>query len=67
MASSLSTSNRLHKTYEPVQLASVRDADEARQKGRAKLRAVHVPGKQRPDKNIRIPGREAPEPRSVLC
>ena len=28
MANSLSTSNRLHKTYAPVRLASVRDVDE---------------------------------------
>ena len=32
MANSLSASNRLHKTYAPVQLASVRDADAARQR-----------------------------------
>lgn len=42
MANSLSTSNRLHKTHGPVQLASVRDADAARQTGRSKLRAVVV-------------------------
>ena len=47
-------SNRLHNTYGPVQLASVRDADDARQKGRAKFRAVQAPGEQRPDKNPRI-------------
>ncbi len=55
MANSLSTSNRLHKTYGPVQLASVRDADEARQKGRAKLRAVQLSGERKPDKSSRIP------------
>jgi hypothetical protein len=38
MANSLSQSNRLHKTYAPVQLASVRDTDLARRRGRAKLR-----------------------------
>jgi hypothetical protein len=38
MANSLSQSNRLHKTYGPVQLASVRDTDAARRRGRAKLR-----------------------------
>jgi len=38
MANSLSQSNRLHKTYAPVQLASVRDTDAARRRGRAKLR-----------------------------
>lgn len=53
MANSLSTSNRLHKTYGPVQLSSVRDADEARQKGSAKLRAVQVSGEQR---STKIPG-----------
>jgi hypothetical protein len=38
MANSLSQSNRLHKTYGPVQLASVGDTDAARRRGRAKLR-----------------------------
>jgi len=38
MANTLSASNRLHKTYGPVQLADVRDADAARKVGRAKLR-----------------------------
>jgi integrase len=38
MANTLSASNRLHHTYAPVQLASVRDADDARKLGRAKLR-----------------------------
>jgi hypothetical protein len=38
MANSLSESNRLHKTYAPVQLASVRDTDAARRRGRTKLR-----------------------------
>jgi hypothetical protein len=33
MANSLSQSNRLHKTYAPVQLASVRDTDAARRRG----------------------------------
>lgn len=37
-ANLLSQSNRLHQTCAPVQLASVRDADEARKVGRAKLR-----------------------------
>ena len=31
-------SNRRHRTYAPVQLAAVRDTDEARQAGRRKLR-----------------------------
>ena len=38
MANSLSTSNRLHKTYAPVRLASVRAVDEHRRQGRARLR-----------------------------
>lgn len=39
MANSISQSTRLQKTYAPVQLASVRDADAARQRGRTRLRA----------------------------
>jgi hypothetical protein len=38
MANSLSQSNRLQKTYAPVQLAAVRDADASRKLGRAKLK-----------------------------
>jgi hypothetical protein len=38
MANSLSQSNRLHKTYAPVQLAKVREVDVARKRGRTKLR-----------------------------
>ena len=38
MANTISASNRLHKTYAPVMLASVRDVDAARQRGRVKLR-----------------------------
>ena len=33
MANTLSASNRLHKTYGPVMLAAVRDADAARRRG----------------------------------
>ena len=36
MGNTLSASNRLHKTYAPVALASVRDADAARKRGREK-------------------------------
>ncbi len=43
MANSLSTSNRLHKTYAPVRLASVRDVDDARRRGRARLREQTEP------------------------
>jgi hypothetical protein len=38
MANSISQSTRLQKTYGPVQLASVRDADAARVRGRRRLR-----------------------------
>ena len=52
MANSLSASNRLHKTYGPVMLASVRDVDDARKRGRAKLR------EQKPDKSVTTPARK---------
>ena len=45
MANSISTSNRLHKTYGPVQLAAVREADAARQRGRSKGRDSRLPTK----------------------
>ena len=38
MANTLSASNRLHRTYVPVDIASVRDVDEARQAGRERNR-----------------------------
>jgi len=38
MANSISQSTRLQKTYGPVQLASARDADAARVRGRRRLR-----------------------------
>jgi hypothetical protein len=38
MANSLAQSSRLQKTYAPVQLAAVREADKARRRGRARLR-----------------------------
>ncbi len=38
MANSIETSNTLHKTYSPVDLASVRLADEARKRGRRRIR-----------------------------
>ncbi len=38
MANSISTSNRLHKTYGPARLSAVRAADAARQRGRGKMR-----------------------------
>ena len=46
MANSLSASNRLHRTYGPVQLAYVRDTDAARVRGRTKLR------EQNPDESV---------------
>jgi hypothetical protein len=57
MANSLSTSNKLHKTYAPVQLASVRDTDAARKVGRAKLR------EQKLDKSVRSPDQKCPPER----
>jgi hypothetical protein len=52
MANSLSQSNRLHKTYGPVQLASVRDTE--RRRGRAKLR------EQKADESRPPPAKESP-------
>jgi hypothetical protein len=49
MANSILQSTRLQKTYGPVQLASVRDADAARRRGRAKLR------EQKPDESVMAP------------
>jgi hypothetical protein len=49
MANTLSASNRLHKTYGPMVLASVRDADAARQRGRRKLR------EQKPTESVTAP------------
>ena len=57
MANTLSASNRLHKTYAPVQLASVRDADAARKLGRAKLR------EQKPHESVRAPAQKYPPKR----
>jgi hypothetical protein len=53
MANTLSASNRLHHTYAPVQLASVRD-DDARKLGRAKLR------EQKPNESIWAPAQKYP-------
>ena len=38
LANSIETSNLLHKTYSPVDLASVRSADKARLRGRRRMR-----------------------------
>jgi hypothetical protein len=40
MGNTISTSNALHKTYQPVDLTAVRQADAARRKGRALLRKL---------------------------
>ena len=40
MANSISTSNALHKAYQPVDITAVREADEARKRGRALTKAV---------------------------
>jgi hypothetical protein len=40
MANSLDRSSELHRTYAPVDLAAVRNADEARSKGRRKMRGA---------------------------
>lgn len=54
MANTLSQSNFLHQTYSPVQLASVRDADAARRRGRTSLR------EQKPAESIPPPARKCP-------
>jgi hypothetical protein len=54
MANSLSQSNRLHKAYGPVQLASVRDTDAARRRGRSKL------WEQKQDESRPAPAKESP-------
>ena len=38
MANSISSANAIHKTYQPVDLDTVRQADEARRRGRQKMR-----------------------------
>jgi hypothetical protein len=61
MANSLSASNKLHKTYGPVQLTSVRDVDAARMRGRAKLR------EQKPDESVRAPVRKVSGTQGENC
>jgi hypothetical protein len=58
MANTLSTSNLLHRIYAPPQLASVRDADAARTRGRAKLRD------QKPNESATTAHREVSPKRS---
>lgn len=38
MANSISSANAIHKTYQPVDLTAVRQADEARKRGRQRMR-----------------------------
>ena len=42
MANTLSTSNRLHKVYNPVDVPTVRNVDEARTRGRERNRSKKV-------------------------
>jgi hypothetical protein len=41
MANSIGRSNALHKTYAPVDIEAVRNADEARLQGRRKMRGAN--------------------------
>jgi hypothetical protein len=52
MANTISASNLLHKTYSPAQLAQVRDVDDARKRGRARLR------EQKPTESVTTPVRK---------
>jgi hypothetical protein len=59
MANSISQSTRLQKTYGPVQLASVRDADAARRRGRRRLREQTDASEERiPAKSVMTPAKE---------
>ena len=44
LANSIERSNVLHKTYAPVDIEAVRNADEARLRGRRKMRATNKTG-----------------------
>lgn len=63
MANSISTSNRLHMTYSPVQLAAVRGADEARRRGRAKMRSEEP----KPDDSCRRPAEKLQNARQLIA
>jgi hypothetical protein len=39
MANTLASSNRLHRTYVPVDLEAVRDVDDARERGRERTKS----------------------------
>lgn len=49
MANTISTSNKLYRTYSPQKLSDVRDVDAARRRGRAKLR------EQKPTESVTTP------------
>jgi hypothetical protein len=51
MANAISVSNRLRKTYNPVNVASVRRFDDAGEVGRKKL-ATSRDGEQKPSKSV---------------
>jgi hypothetical protein len=44
LANSISRSNALHKTYAPVDIEAVRNADAARLRGRQRMRAENESG-----------------------
>jgi hypothetical protein len=44
LANSIGSSNTLHKTYAPVDIEAVRNADHARLKGRRRIRAGNKSG-----------------------
>jgi hypothetical protein len=55
LANSINRSNALHKTYAPVDIEAVRNADEARLRGRRKMRATNKPGaKVSPEQSTRV-------------
>ena len=59
MANSISQSTRLQKTYGPVQLAQVREADAARRRGRRRLRGQSGGSEERkPAESIMSAGKE---------
>jgi hypothetical protein len=53
MANSIDRSNTLHKTYAPVDVDTVRDVDDARVRGRRKMRAANEAG---PNVSTQHPG-----------
>jgi hypothetical protein len=60
MANTLSQSNKLHQTYAPPQLASVRDADAARRRGRVKLRGEGGAGERKLAESVPPPAQKCP-------